>query len=254
MNIILNSRAALKLNHYIRKADPEQKYWFDFSESTLLKYIEKKNSEFCLIIFGDKDKESDYYSIPFGCVEHIFTKPFMSKDKDPARKRWVGTISNHKLHITNYPEVLDIKKYYGFPPEEAVTDHTGKTRKSSIKQRVDQAVFRNSVLENFQSKCALTDIEEEDMLIASHIVPWSHDEETRLDPANGILLSKGIDALFDSGYITFDDELFVIVTKEKISNPLREQLNLIENSKLQKPKIPIKEKYLKYHRDNIFRK
>jgi predicted restriction endonuclease len=44
------------------------------------------------------------------------------------------------------------------------------------------------------------------MYWASHIKPWKiSNNRERLDPANGLLLSANIDALFDAGLVTFDD-------------------------------------------------
>ncbi len=45
-----------------------------------------------------------------------------------------------------------------------------------------------------------------DILIASHIVPWSKaSDQERLDVNNGLLLSPTYDALFDKHLVTFDN-------------------------------------------------
>ncbi|MCZ8485692.1 HNH endonuclease signature motif containing protein [Vibrio lentus] len=53
--------------------------------------------------------------------------------------------------------------------------------------------------------CALTLTSVREILIASHIVPWSkcESDEQRLDGANGILLCAHIDKLFDAHLLTF---------------------------------------------------
>ncbi len=43
------------------------------------------------------------------------------------------------------------------------------------------------------------------LLVASHIIPWSRNEEHRLDPLNGIALNSLHDKAFDAGLITFDE-------------------------------------------------
>jgi predicted restriction endonuclease len=44
-----------------------------------------------------------------------------------------------------------------------------------------------------------------DVLRASHIKPWGvSNHRERLDPANGLLLSANVDALFDAGLVSFD--------------------------------------------------
>ncbi|HET9245398.1 MAG TPA: HNH endonuclease signature motif containing protein, partial [Xanthobacteraceae bacterium] len=52
-------------------------------------------------------------------------------------------------------------------------------------------------------------------LRASHIKPWreSSDRE-RLDPANGLLLTANLDALFNDGLIAFDDEGQMLVSAQ----------------------------------------
>jgi hypothetical protein len=43
------------------------------------------------------------------------------------------------------------------------------------------------------------------LLIASHIKPWrTSSEQDRVKKENGLLLSVGLDALFDRGLISFD--------------------------------------------------
>jgi hypothetical protein len=49
-------------------------------------------------------------------------------------------------------------------------------------------------------------------MAASHIVPWAEEVNFRLDPANGLFLFTLYDDLFDKGYISFTDELKVIIS------------------------------------------
>jgi hypothetical protein len=58
-----------------------------------------------------------------------------------------------------------------------------------------------------------------DVLRASHIKPWkksSNDE--RLDPENGLLLLANIDILFEKGFVSFDDDGCMLVSKD-LSGP-----------------------------------
>ena len=116
--------------------------------------------------------------------------------------------------------------------------------------RVGQGFYRQELFRKFSGKCAVTGNDLEEILIASHIVPWrlSSDEE-RLDPDNGILLSPLYDALFDKHIITFADDGTMEVSEqftERLSN-----LNIDKNLK-----IDVSEgmkKYLRRHREQ-FRK
>ena len=45
--------------------------------------------------------------------------------------------------------------------------------------RKGQKAFRFALLSNYKFQCCLSDITTVDMLLASHIVPWSKDEKNR---------------------------------------------------------------------------
>lgn len=122
---------------------------------------------------------------------------------------------------------------------------TVKTRGSA------QRVFSQNVKKNYGWRCAVTGIETRAFLIASHIVPWSADEEIRLDPANGICLSVLVDRAFENGYVVVEDNLTVrvdwgLVGKDK---RLAEQLADFDGVKLAAPNShPPKTDYLKRRR------
>ncbi|HEX4078028.1 MAG TPA: HNH endonuclease [Rhizomicrobium sp.] len=75
-------------------------------------------------------------------------------------------------------------------------------------QRVGQDIFRNALLDYWDSRCPLTGITDRDLLRASHIVGWAEcdGDEHRLDVHNGLLLSALWDAAFDRGLVSFTDD------------------------------------------------
>jgi predicted restriction endonuclease len=79
------------------------------------------------------------------------------------------------------------------------------------KIRLGQRYFRRVVLANFDHRCALTGISQPDLLMASHISPWSEDAPNRVEVANGLCLNRLHDAAFDRKLITFDEELRLVV-------------------------------------------
>lgn len=118
--------------------------------------------------------------------------------------------------------------------------------------RVGQGEYRQALLDKFEGKCAVTQLGIEEVLIASHIVPWrdSNDLE-RLDPDNGILLSPNYDALFDKHLISFEDSGEIIVSPMIKPN----QLSLlgisteakISVAELMKPYLARHRAKLRYH-------
>lgn len=136
---------------------------------------------------------------------------------------------------------------------------TGETKIRQVKTRVNQRVFRQMILANYDGKCALTGIDIPELLVASHIIPWSENSKERLNPENGICLSALYDKAFDKGFISFDDNYHVIFSqklKEKTNNEYYEKyFKPIENSTLVIPKkYQINPEFIQWHRNNIFSK
>ncbi len=266
-NLIIKNRSILEQKHYIRKADPNNNYWFDFACSKLKKYREKFDDKFCLILAGDQDLEGDFYFIPFSVVSKLFNDEYLSNDKN-GKNRWVGVIRGHEIKINNCSFTQDISIFYGNPfflnsefnlleqniNTEDSNEYAIQNRKIEINARQKQSLFRKKILDNFEHKCCLTGISEVNFLRASHIVPWSHSISSRLDPANGLCLSITHDYLFDQGYISFDNSMKVIITSEvnSFSIPFKEILLKIDRVEAQKPSLhSINQDYLEYHRNNI---
>jgi predicted restriction endonuclease len=94
-----------------------------------------------------------------------------------------------------------------------ILEITGKcdeptTREQLIQARLGQGKFKEDVIKvwGLGKRCAVTNVNIEELLIASHIIPWSESEELRLEGANGILLCVHLDKLFDRYLISFDEE------------------------------------------------
>lgn len=82
----------------------------------------------------------------------------------------------------------------------------GKDKERLVKARVNQSIFRTLILATYNNTCCITGIDNPDLLIASHIVPWSKDEKNRLNPMNGLCLNALHDRAFDKGLITISAE------------------------------------------------
>lgn len=121
-------------------------------------------------------------------------------------------------------------------------------RKGLVTSRVGQGYYRQELIRKFNGECAVTKSDVEEILIASHIVPWSKSsDDERLDVDNGILLSPLYDALFDKHLISFTDEGEMLV-----SNNIEAQTNYLNIEKALKIKVTYgMKKYLKRHRDEF---
>lgn len=86
------------------------------------------------------------------------------------------------------------------------------TRDAIVKARVGQGKFRSELLRRWNHQCSLTGLANPDLLIASHIHPWSlSNNDERIDPNNGLLLAPHVDRLFDRGLISFADDGTLLV-------------------------------------------
>jgi putative restriction endonuclease len=140
------------------------------------------------------------------------------------------------------------------------TEHLkGEYKIREVKTRVNQDVFRDIVLANYDSKCAITGIDIPALLKASHIVPWSKNEKERLNPENGICLSALYDCAYDRGYIGINKKFEIILSPE-IKKKSKETYYSkyfveLEGTKIKKPKkyLP-KTEFLDFHLDTIFKK
>lgn len=90
----------------------------------------------------------------------------------------------------------------------------GEFKLREVKTRVNQNVFRQIVMANYDNKCAITGIDISDLLVASHIIPWSKNEKERLNPENGICLSPLYDRAYDKGYIGINEKFEILVSAE----------------------------------------
>lgn len=79
-----------------------------------------------------------------------------------------------------------------------------------VRQRRGQDRIRRLTLLNYNSTCALCDIADPRMLVASHIIPWAVAPQHRGSLANVICLCCFHDALFERGFWSLTDDLSVL--------------------------------------------
>jgi putative restriction endonuclease len=124
----------------------------------------------------------------------------------------------------------------------------------SVKVRSNQNIFRKIILKIYNQSCCITGLDISEVNRASHIIPWSEDENKRLDPRNGLYLSATYDAAFDKNLISLDDEYRIIISKEisdfYTSKSVKEYFISKEGDKITLPSsyFPRKE-YLEMHRN-----
>jgi len=122
-------------------------------------------------------------------------------------------------------------------------------KRQLVLARVGQGLFRQRLIAKW-GRCAVTACDCLEVLRASHIKPWrASDNSERLDVFNGLLLSPNVDALFDTGLITFDEQ-GAVQTSPRLSLSARHALGCSETLKVRLE--PQHMKYISWHRKNIF--
>lgn len=122
-----------------------------------------------------------------------------------------------------------------------------------VVQRVGQGLFRSALLDFWQGRCCVTGLDLPELLRASHIRPWAKCEtdEQRLDVFNGLLLAPHLDALFDAGFMTVQDDGAVRFAAS-LSMSQRHQLGLTGELVVHALRAEHL-KYLGFHRDAVWR-
>ncbi len=135
-------------------------------------------------------------------------------------------------------------------------DYVGLDRQVLAMQRVKQSFFRRSVLSGYRGRCCMSGLSDSRLLVASHIVPWSYDKNTRLNPRNGLCLSAIHDKAFDRGLITLSNEFAVVVSAQLLRSEdafVKEVLVPIHGKQIELPErfLPSRE-FIEHHRTVVF--
>ncbi len=136
---------------------------------------------------------------------------------------------------------------------------SGKERLAMVKQRVNQAFFRKTVLLSYQNQCCITGLKIPVLLVASHIKPWSKDLSQAANPENGLCLNALHDKAFDKGLITVTEDFRVLLSDSMLKKSKEEFVKKYfldyHEKEIKKPnRFFPQPDFLHYHRSVIFNK
>jgi hypothetical protein len=94
---------------------------------------------------------------------------------------------------------------------------------ASVRARLNQSEFRQTMLERFESKCVVTGCSAKEALEAAHIDPWCNSQSNHI--RNGLLLRADIHSLFDQGLITLHPSDLLVFVSPKLAGTEYELLN-----------------------------
>jgi putative restriction endonuclease len=121
-----------------------------------------------------------------------------------------------------------------------------------VVQRVGQNLFRDGLLDFWDGRCAVTGLAVPELLRASHIKPWAacDTDAERLDVYNGILLAPNLDAAFDAGLVSVEDD-GVILVSDRLDGAARSILCLDQPISM-RGLTERHRAYLPWHRQHVF--
>jgi putative restriction endonuclease len=119
----------------------------------------------------------------FASLDETLDRKGLQGASKADREIWEEFFSDPESFLENAKSIRTAK---GEWPEKDEDPEPSEFREGeevlrSVKVRKNQAAFRAMVLSAYDSRCALTGIAMPQLLIASHIVPWSANEKLRLD-------------------------------------------------------------------------
>lgn len=95
------------------------------------------------------------------------------------------------------------------------------TELAASRRRRGQERLRALTLDNYGYRCALCDVTERSLLVASHILGWAEAPDARGDLSNILCLCRFHDALFELGYWSLTNDLGVLTRSGLESTTLR---------------------------------
>ncbi len=153
-------------------------------------------------------------------------------------------------------ELLLMKQQKGLPAN-FLEEKEGKNVERTVKARLNQSFFRSTLLASYENRCCITGLQETDLLIASHIKPWSIDAKNRLNPRNGLLLNALHDKAFELGYLTITPDYKIHISSHLLKSKEQEHKSYFKKYHLQDIYLPQRflpdTVFLEYHNQERFR-
>lgn len=137
---------------------------------------------------------------------------------------------------------------------------TGPTESERlVPVRLAQQFFRRAVLIAYGVRCCISGIPIPELLIASHILPWNSFPELRVNPRNGLCLSRLHDAAFDQGFITLDERNCLVLSQSLRrylpDDSLERNFVAFEGHPIRLPeKFSPNPEFLRHHREQVFKR
>jgi hypothetical protein len=192
---------------------------------------------------------------------YLTQEELTSAKEEAERIRFLERKYNQAGHLNTILQRLDdlifVKREgYWYFKEDALDQFGDYLRERDHKRDYYlYRIYKNQLKEESNEKlgdikCMLEELNYPS-LVASHLKPFIMSNKTEAyDSNNGLLLSRNMDILLDLGYISFEDNGKILLSKE-LSKDVKEYLNnySLKNIFLNDKRLI----YLRYHRKKVFR-
>lgn len=218
--------------------------YFDIEEAN----GEEDKNRFYIRETNTRNADSYWNIIRLVALPRITKLSIFKMEKDKKYIYYFKLFLDYEFNSINHPAKIKDEE----SKIEGNKKITKEKRETIYQARKGQGKFREGVLQQMFA-CPITEVTDERLLIASHIKPWTiSDEKEKIDPFNGLMLTPTYDKMFDQGFISFENDGTILISP--YISPLNRKKLGLANVKKYDIKATGREKYLKYHRENIFKK
>ena len=166
-----------------------------------------------------------------------------------------GLVIRHRHNdLTDYKSLVGevFKAAAILPPDERAILPERTDVHRVVRARLGQHRYKIAQLAAWGNACAVTGITNPALLRASHAKPWAvANDVERLDPDNGLPLAVHLDALFDTGLISFGADGSMMLSPALDESTVK-LYGLNSRMCLSHPPTAKQEVYLAYHRVNVY--
>lgn len=233
----------------------DRKYITGITEEDLEEPFEESNENTMRLTILEEFVDSDLFGAKaleeHGILGQIRT-PRTLKDEALAYFEEIDVKENILKQFNDNEVIVNkdvLEKEENILDDDQVEDEEilGSEREVIAKARVNQSNFRKKLISRY-GKCALCGMDMKDLLLASHIKPWSEStEKEKTSVENGLLLCPNHDRLFDKGYIAFENDGSILISS-LIAKDNYDLLGINEKMRIEltEKNIP----FIEYHRKN----
>jgi len=196
--------------------------------------LHQRNSEIVELaqLIGRTPGAVAFKLVNFASLDPRLKQKGMSNASDLDREVWRDYMQNwddvfiHGEALLAKKKNTTIEKLYNINLDE-YQEQPGREVERKVKVRLNQEIFRGAVLSNFNNRCCITGISMVELIVASHIAPWSGDNKNRLNPRNGLALNCLHDKAFDKHLITITEDLKIKISSKFLK--YKEVLSIKQN-------------------------